>query len=380
MSRQERPRILFVSPTAESTGPTTSLGLLLDRLVDGIHEAQALVSGKGAFLEALHARSVPYEQFAWPKAQPWTTRLSETHRLLRWFRKERFTLVYANEASGATRNVCLAAKLAGTPFVCHVRSMGWRHGWKHLGFLRAASAVVAVSNACASSVERHVRPGRLHVVHNGIAPPELPPDRREEQARIKSELGLDPSTRLIFNVGHLTPRKGQEYALEAMKIMLSEGADVHLCLAGAHDRDPDYVRAIEEEAARPPLAGHVTLLGFRSDVGRLLIGGDILLHTALLDPHPRSVLEGMAAALPVVAFSTDGVAETVVHGETGYLVAKENASGLASSVLRLIHEDQGERLGLAGRHRVEAEFSEVQTADRVATILRRVLDEVDASV
>ena len=52
-------RILFCSKTAGPTGPTTSLGLLIDRLAQR-HEVQVLFPGDGAFRESLERKGVPY--------------------------------------------------------------------------------------------------------------------------------------------------------------------------------------------------------------------------------------------------------------------------------------------------------------------------------
>jgi glycosyltransferase involved in cell wall biosynthesis len=360
-------RILFVSQTAKSAGPTTSLGLLLDRLSED-HRVSVLVRGEGEFTRALAARAVPF----WSLPSLGNRRMPQVLRLLR---RERFDLVYANETSWASRNACLMATLVGIPFVSHVRSIGWRHGWRRLGHLRLARAVIAVSRACADSVARYVPPGRLHVVHNGIPCSGRPVRDAAERARVREELGLGPEARLILNVGHLSPRKGQEYSLEAMERVVAELPDTHLCFVGAHDRDGAYVRRIEELARERGTAKHVTLLGFRTDVDRLLAAADVVLHTPLADPHPRAVLEAMAAAVPVVAFSTDGVVETVVDGETGYLVDQGDTQAAAGALIRVLGSNgHARRLGEAGRARVEAEFSEAETAERVRRILKQVLE------
>jgi L-malate glycosyltransferase len=376
-----RRRILFVSPTPEVTGPTTSLHLLLNRLRETHRVEVLLPEGDGDFRRILEEEGVQVWNYDWPRSRRWPTRLPGIVRLTRWLRRERFSLIYANEASSGTRQVCIPAILTGTPFVSHVRSMGSHKGRFRFGYLGHARAVIAVSEACAASYAHRVRPERLYVVHNGIVPPTLPSGREEARAELRAELGLPADTRLILHVGHLSPRKGQEHALQAVAQVLSHEPGVHLGLVGAHDRDPEYVNQIREQANCPPLAGKVSLLGFRSDVDRLLIGADILLHTALKDPHPRAVLEGMAAALPVVAFATDGVKETVVHGKTGYLVPREDTDGLASCLLDLVRDQRAaERMGGAGRTHVETEFSAVRTAERVGGILERVLSESTARV
>lgn len=362
-------RILFVSPQAKAGGPTKSLGLLLERFT-ALHRVGVLLPTSGHFEVWLRDRGVRY----W--TVPWLDRdeLGAVFALFRFLRRERFDVVYANETNRLTRAVGVAAVLARIPFISHARSMGWNQSWKSLGHLAAASRVVAVSHACAESIRRYVRPGHLRVVHNGVPTAALPADREAARASVKRELGLNPSDRLILSVGNISPRKGQEYQLEAMARLVDKLPDTHLWIAGSGKaRHAHYLRNVESRAAAPDLQERVTLLGFRSDIPRLLLAADLLLHTPHADPHPRAVLEAMAAGLPVVSFATDGVTETVVHGRTGYLVPSEDSRGLAIALLSLLENpEDARRMGAAGRDRVEESFSEDQTAEGVV----RVVDEV----
>ena len=359
-------RILFSSKTAEPTGPTTSLGLLVDRMA-AYHDVTVLFPRDGEFRKRLEGKGISY------RSVPSLGRRS-IPGLVRFLRRERFDLVYVNEVSRASRHVCIAAVLSGTPFISHVRSMGWQQGWTRLGHLKWARAVIAVSQACGNSVARFVESERLHVVHNGVPLALLANGRRPEGPSLKEELGLPVRSRLVLHVGHVTPRKGQVFALEAMKQVVREAPTSHLCLAGALDRDPGYVRRVRSLCAEPELEGRVTVLGFRPDVHRLLSEGDVLVHTALADPHPRAVLEAMGAGLPVVAFATDGVTETVADGVTGYLVTKEDTEGLASVLVRVLSDEKlANRMGNAGQVRIKEHFSEARTSERIAKVIHRVL-------
>ncbi len=363
-----RSRILFASKTAGSTGPTTSLGLLMDGLSQD-HDVSVLLPGEGPFAERLEERGVPV------RTVPSLGRRS-IPGLARLLRKEDVHLLYVNETSRASRHVCIAAMVAGVPFVSHVRSMGWEHGWRRLGHLRGARAVVAVSQACGDSVARFVPRGRLHVVHNGLPVHALRNGDSPPKPEVRAELGVPPTAPLVMVVGHLTPRKGQLFAIEALETLLKTVPDAHLCLLGAEDRDLRYVARVREAAAREGVEGRVKVLGFRSDVDRLLPAADVFLHVALADPHPRAVLEAMGVGLPVVGFRTDGVAETVVDGETGYLVPSEDSGAAASALVRILQDpDRARRMGRMGRARVEKEFSHTRNARRIREVVEGVLLE-----
>jgi L-malate glycosyltransferase len=311
------------------------------------------------------------------RVQRWTERgqLGALASLYRLIRRSAVDLVYANESNTLTRPVCMAATLAGVPFVSHARSMGWKQGRRALAHLRAAKAVIAVSRACADSVARFVRPGRLHVVYNGVSLPIPPANRDAARAKLKRELGLESDTPIVVSVGNVSPRKDQANQLAAMARLVPDAPGAHLLvLGGNRAHHAAYLRHLHSLLDDPMLARRVTLLGFRSDVERVLMGADVFLHTARSDPHPRSVLEAMAAGLPIVAFATDGVVETVAHDQTGLLVPIGDSQAAAAALLKLLRDPElATRMGDAGRKRVEHEFSENETSNRVRQIIHGIV-------
>lgn len=355
-------RILFVSHTAGCTGPTNSL-LLLIRYLRREYDVGVLLPGSGSFSEALAQEGVPYYSF--PVLDKWAI-----PHIARIVRREKYDLVYANNTHGSSRNAFLSARLADVPFVCHVRGMAWAAPMRRLGYLRFARAVIAVSEAAAASVRRFVRPDRLHVVYNGV---QLAQDDAPPQANgFRKELGIPPEVNLLVSIAHLTPRKAQEYAVAAMREVV-DAVPAHLCLVGEVDRDPTYVQHLRQSIAEAGLESSVTIAGFRPDVSRILASADALVHTALRDPHPRAVLEAMAAAKPVTAFAVDGVAETVLNGKTGFLVPPGDTRALAASLIKLSRDRSlAVSLGREGKRLVAARFSDVGTAARVGRILRPI--------
>jgi starch synthase len=81
-------------------------------------------------------------------------------------------------------------------------------------------------------------------------------------------------------------------------------------------------------------------------------------------------MEGMAYSLPCVASTTAGVPELVLDGRTGLLVDPGDEEGLAAVLLRLLRDPElGDRLGRAGRVRVEEELTWDRVAARMAPVL-----------
>jgi len=115
--------------------------------------------------------------------------------------------------------------------------------------------------------------------------------------------------------------------------------------------------AIEAEIGRLGLEDSVRLARERADVPELLADSDVFVLSSRSEGLPVSVLEAMAAGLPVVASRVGGLDELVVDGETGILVSSRDHEALAAALTSMV-EDRTlrRRLGRAGRSRAEALF------------------------
>ncbi len=362
-----RKRILFVSYTADWTGPTNSLLLLLKNLRNR-YDVSVLLPGHGLFSEAVATQKIPF--FSFPSLGK-----GSIPAIARLIRRQRFDLVYGNNVGGSSRNALIAAKLARVPFICHVREMATGRPRLRYAYLNLANAVVPVSQSCSEALGGRVANRKLRVVHNGIDLGEFGLDVATARQCLQKETGIPPDSTVWLNVGHLKPMKGQHYAVEAFAQATRRRKDVHLLLVGSLTRSPEYVGHIKTMIGQLGLVDRVQVLGFRKDTLRLVQAADLCVHSSLDEAHPRAVLEAMAAGLPVVAFAVDGVRETVVDGKTGYLVRQGDVSALAESMSKLTN-DRALRmqLGLNGRRRVEQRFSAISTADKVAHIIEETLN------
>ncbi len=361
-----RRSVLFVSYTAKRSGPTNSLLLLLERLRER-YEVAVLMPGTGFLSDRLAEDNIKFYSFA---DLGWHSIPS----IFKLIRRDGFDLVYGNTKHGSSRNAFIAAKLAGTPFICHVREMGWGKSWRQLGFLHFADAVVAVSQACAASISRFVAPGKLHVVYNGVPVTTDGYSRSYAREYLAKETRISSDCVVIANIGQVSERKGQSLAIQVMAGLVKDIPSSILVLMGGLDQEADYVNRIRDLIHQYRLEQHVYMLGFRQDVGSILRGIDILLHTPLKDPHPRVVLEAMAAEVPVVACLVDGVAETVVDQITGYLLAPGDVTGLVEATRQLAsHPELRTEMGLKGKQRVSEFFSADATANNVSNIIERIL-------
>jgi glycosyltransferase involved in cell wall biosynthesis len=191
-----------------------------------------------------------------------------------------------------------------------------------------------------------------------------PPQMRAARER----LGLPTEGRLVGIVGRLVSIKAVEVFLDAMARVCAERDDVHVVVAG----DGDLRVGLEAMAARL-LPGRVTFLGWVSDLPTLYAALDLVVLTSRNEGTPFSLIEAGASATPVVATRVGGVADVVVDGVTGDLVASGDVAGVAAAITRLVDEPaRGAAYGLAARAHVRERFS----AERLLRDLTALYDDL----
>jgi glycosyltransferase involved in cell wall biosynthesis len=161
-------------------------------------------------------------------------------------------------------------------------------------------------------------------------------------------------------VGRVGLWKGQEVLIDAARIVVKSHPGVRfLLVGGVHDNQQQHFAALRSQVARNQLGNSVVVSDFRPDVAEVLDAIDIFVQPSVQpEPFGLTVLEAMSARMPVIASNHGGPTEIVIEGETGFLTPARDAPALAGRINNLIEDPQRRRtMGLAGRDRVEAEYS-----------------------
>ena len=117
-------------------------------------------------------------------------------------------------------------------------------------------------------------------------------------------------------------------------------------------------RELRDLAAARGLTEHVEFLGHREDVPSLLASADAFVLPSRSEAFPNSVIEAMAAALPVVASSVGGLLDLIDHGRTGLLVPPSDAEALTTALRFLIdNPTQSAAIGQAARAEIRQRYS-----------------------
>jgi glycosyltransferase involved in cell wall biosynthesis len=172
----------------------------------------------------------------------------------------------------------------------------------------------------------------------------------------------------------LRPEKGHDVAIGALGLLRSRFPKLRLVIGGDGPIRGDLSRLAQ------PFGDSIVMTGPRFDVMRLLDATDLYLQPSRADAFPTTLLEAMAASVPVLATDVGGIPEIVVHERTGVLInAPPTVERLAETIASLLG-DPRRRLDLAhaGRRRYEDRFTARPWVRRTRALYDAVLTEARA--
>jgi glycosyltransferase involved in cell wall biosynthesis len=153
----------------------------------------------------------------------------------------------------------------------------------------------------------------------------------------KRRVGAPVAMPLALMLANLAPHKGQETAIRTAAILKQAGITLHVWFAGVErGGGTAYTDRLKAIIAELGVADRVRLLGQRDDADHLLGAADFLLLPSTQEGLPLSIVEAQATKVPVLAAPTAGIPEVVADGETGYLIAADDAQGYADRIKSLL--------------------------------------------
>lgn len=313
--------------------------------------------------------------------------LGQQFRLIRYLRRQRVRLIHTH-GFYANSFALPPAWLARTQVrIASIRDDGsvWTPAQRAVERVACRLADCTVVNA--EVIRRRLlgegwTDDRIAVIPNGVDMPRF--EKNGLPAVLRQELGVPRAAPIVGVVARLAPCKGLEVFLDAARVVADRFPDARFLIVGDEptlgaDLAPTsgpYRRALELRAKRLGLADRVVFTGFRLDVPDVLAGLAVsVLPSVTGEGLPNSVLEAMAAGLPVVATDTGGTSEAIADGETGIVVPPGESGALARAVIALLDDPSlRTRMGAAGRRRVAKLFSIDRMAHNMQALYARLID------
>lgn len=385
--------MLFVSHDSSLYGAQLSLLGLISRLDKDRVSSVVVTPNEGDLVGELERLGVPVHvspltrwvvssngveanrfQVSWAALKGVSRRVRAVQNLIAQTNAE---LVYTNTVTCV--DGAIAARKTGRPHIWHLREH--IRGNQDLEALlppalacrvvsRLSSQVICNSEALRDSYLFGIPRRKIEVVYNGIDLDKFSPQARVRES-FRSEIDVANDAPLVGIVGSITPRKGHLVFVDAAEQILKQHPRAIFVLAGAGEAQ--FVRSVEQRIAAAGLGDAFRFLGWRPDVERILPALDVLVIASDQEAFGRTVIEGMACGVPVVATRSGGPEEIVVDAQTGYLVPVNDPVGMGAAVSAVL-QDAGlaTRLGGMGRQRAVEVFSLDAYASKLQSIMLRV--------
>ncbi|HZG77354.1 MAG TPA: glycosyltransferase family 1 protein [Paenibacillus sp.] len=208
------------------------------------------------------------------------------------------------------------------------------------------------------SAMEHLRPygfPETEIWGRGIRADQFNPDV-DRDAALRS-FGVDPASFVVLYVGRLAAEKSVDVLLEAYRSLPeAERAGMELVVAG----DGPLYKELTESIGP---GERIRLLGFVEGrrLAELYAASDVFLFPSATETFGNVVLEAMASGTPVIGAAAGGVADTVRHGDTGWLCPPRDAAAFAAA-LATLRRDAGLRASLSA---AALEYARAQSWDRI---------------
>src|SRR5680860_1071338 len=262
----------------------------------------------------------------------------------------------------------VACKRAGVPLYVHfhgfdatklAQDANWRRHYRAL--FRDAAGIIAPSEFLAGRLEEMgCAVSKLHVSPCGINLPNVAPQR--ERAPRFLAVGRLAEKKSPLSTWRVFPKTARRVDTPTLDIV----------------GDGLLMDASQAEAESLGVSGRVRFHGAVSHevVLSLMESAFAFVQHSVeaadgdCEGLPVAILEAMGTGLPVVSTRHSGIPEAVSNGETGLLVAEHDVGGMAEAMIALLEDrERAERMGRAGRARVEARFTHEKTAARLREIM-----------
>jgi glycosyltransferase involved in cell wall biosynthesis len=330
---------------------------------------RALVASQGGRLAPeLGARGGELVRLPMDAKNPFTV-WRNGDRLARLIRREGVSLVHARSRMPAW-SALRAVRRTGTPFVTTYHGVySAKSDWKRSYNAVMASGDVVIANSAYTRhhvIEEHkIHPLEVVAIPRGVDLARFTPDlvSPSRVAELRAAWGLaDHDTRaVVLLAGRLTRWKGQALLVEATKRLKGQGVENFVVILAGDDQGRSaYARELESAIKAADLTDRVRLVGHCADMPAAYLACDLAVAPSLKpEAFGRTAVEPQAMGRPVLAADHGATAETVIPGESGWLVkpgdADAWAEGLAAAVS--LTSQQRAAMGAAGAERTRRLYS-----------------------
>ncbi len=358
-------RILFSTWYTGLGGGETDLLTLAQSLPSERYTPHLMLPHAGKLSERWQALGLPVHIVPFRGATtlfypPVWTRFPVVGRIARLLRDQHIDLIHADYHS--LPFMVGAATRVGVPLMWVVWGW-WLRPWPwQRDFFRALPAVARSHSIRAGFLGKppFMPPERIPVIYSGIDTQRFQP---ADGSALRQALNIAPDAPVVAMIARFQSVKGHDvFQAVARQVALQipearfivAGEDTFGVAADANLRDATLQAAANDAILRSRLH----YIGFRHDVEAVYHAADVVVCASHFESFGIANLEAMACGVPVVSTNAGGPSETVLDGETGYLVPPRDVTALALYTLLLLRDPTlRSQMGQAARRHVAERFS-----------------------
>ncbi|MBX7225975.1 MAG: glycosyltransferase family 4 protein [Chitinophagales bacterium] len=226
--------------------------------------------------------------------------------------------------------------------------------------------------ACVSeAVKRMLQPSiksssTLLTIHSGI---DIDKFKQNKAVNIlRKEFSLPEDSFIIGNIGALTDQKDHQTFIKTAKEIIRQIPHTYFFIAGEGELKEILLNQITQEN----LKDHVFLLGFRNDIPDLLNAFDIFLFTSIFEGIGTTLLDAIAANVPIVSTNVSGIPEIITHNFNGFIHPPKDVKHLAESTIYLLKSKElRDKFAVNGKITVQ-NFSYQQTGEKYLQLYKQI--------
>lgn len=290
-------------------------------------------------------------------------------------KKEGYDLVYTN-----TRLPIVGAKIAKRlhiPHIVHVREFGaekplWGF-WKYKDIYKMSDKIICISQALSDKFQEYVPSDKIVTIHNGIDSP------------LNLKCDFEKKNKKTFDLiltGRIVPDKGQDEAINAMKVLKSKGYNnIILHIVGSSPQRTHigwYEEKIKGMVKKYDLEKNVIFHGEIHEMLKIRENMNIELMCAIKETFGRVTVEGMRSGLLVIGSNTGGTLEIIKDGFNGLLYEQGNYNDLANKIEKVYkNNDLYQKISKNGYNFSQNHFTPEENVRKIYNVMKKVCNGDD---
>lgn len=212
--------------------------------------------------------------------------------------------------------------------------------------------IIAISNMVADYMQMNYRlnPHNIRLVHRGVAIDRFNPNAvsAERVITLATQWRIPDGSNVVMLPGRLTRWKGHHVLIDAIARL--QRKDIFCIIIGSDQGRSAYRQELEDKIAEKDLSGQIRIVDHCSDMpAAYMLAGAVVSASIEPEGFGRIPIEAQAMGRPIIATDHGGAQETIVRGETGWLVPPSDSEYMAEAIKEALALNPEQRDILAQR-------------------------------